>query len=70
MTLKSHAGPSFPNVLGVLIGLISVPENPALLMGILKLVGLLDSKKVNPVTAWGGDAEQPVQGQGDSWTSQ
>ena len=69
MTLKSHAGPFFPNVLGVLIGLISVPVNPELLMGILRLVGLLDLNKVNLISALGGDAEQPFQVQGDSLTS-
>ena len=56
MTFLSHAGPSFPNVLGVLIGFISVPENPELLMGILRLVGALDSNKVNLITVWVGDA--------------
>ena len=37
MTLKSHAGPSFPNVSADLIGLNSVPEIPALPMVILGL---------------------------------
>ena len=41
ITLKSHAGPSFPNVSADPIGLISVPVIPALLLVILRPVVML-----------------------------
>ena len=64
MTLKSHAGPSFPNVSADPIGLISVPVNPALLLVILRPVVMQDSSNANPLR--GDDAELPVPGQADS----
>jgi hypothetical protein len=48
MTLKSHAGPSFPNVSADPIGLISVPVNPALLLVILRPVVMQDSSNAKP----------------------
>ena len=66
-TLKSLAGPSFPNVSGGPIGRISVPVIPASLLGILRHVGRLDSSQINRFR--GGETEPPVPIQADSWLS-
>ena len=67
MTLKSHAGPSFPSVSDDPIGLNSVPEIPALLLVMLRPVVLPDSSQANPFR--GGDAALPFPGLADSSTS-
>ena len=67
ITLKSHAGPSFPYVSADPIGLNSVPAIPALPLVILRPVVLPDSSQANPFR--GGDAERPVPGLADSSTS-
>ena len=51
MTLKSHAGPSFPNVSADLVGLNSVPEIPALPLIIQRPVVLPDSSKAKSLWA-------------------
>ena len=65
--LSSPAGPSFPSVLRKTLGLRSVPTIPALLKATLRPVGPLGLKQGNPVR--GGDEEEPVPGQADSWMS-